>query len=1225
MNQSALKSYAPQARLDFIQAVKDRAAFFGLTSDARIQIQETGDVVIIGGQAFPKVVAQQRKALLQRIAAEGYEAVMEAMAYTWFNRFVALRFMEVHGYLDHGYRVLSHPAGKPNPEILDHAERVALPGLDPQQVIQLKLDGNRDAELYRLLLVAQCNALHQAIPFVFGKIADETELLLPDNLLHSDSVIRRLVNSIDEADWQEVEVLGWLYQFYISQKKDAVMGRKGTVPTEDIPAVTQLFTPHWIVRYLVENSLGRLWLLNRPGSRLKEHMPYYIQGEPETDFLRITKPEDIQLCDPACGSGHMLTYAFDLLCLIYEEEGYSPHEIPGLILRHNLHGLEICPRAAQLAAMALVFKARAKSRRFLQPENLVQPQIIELRDIRFEENELRDYTQALGLGDLFTQPVLKLLHQFEEAKNFGSLIQPCLDERAIANARRAIEAKDLGGQLFLRETHLKVLRVLEQAEALTPRYHVVVANPPYMGVGAMTGPVKAFAKSWFPRSKTDFFAMFIERAITLCVSDGFAALVTMHGWMFLSTFEDLRRALIASVHLKSLIHIGPRGFDSISGEVVQTAAFVLENRQSSGRSGTFIRLVEGDSEEGKVKLLEEALETRNQRLVFAVTGSQFDIIPGSPIAYWVSEAFRRCFDGSRSLGDRALFRQGMSTTDAGRFEREWHEIDRVKLNLKRVKPIVEEDPPAYWYPFNKGGSKRRWYGNLETVVRYERNGQDLLDLVTRKYPKISDPEFVIKNRKYFFLPAITYASIGTGSFVSRSVPAGCTYSVAGPAIFPDGWDSRCLLALLCSTTTTKFLEAINPTLGFQITDVGKIPISDSLKQLVEVDASNLAEQAISVARADWDNFETSWDFRDQPLLRPGLKGATLEVSWRNWEAQSTAAIRRMQELETENNRLFIAAYGLEGELQPEVPEDQITLARADLRKDMGAFLSYAIGCMMGRYSLQKPGLILANAGDTVERYWELVGARPSAVGSDNDGFAGEATPQASPSSATQSPVTSPATAHYPPPTAHPFAPDADGIVPVTELAWFSDDATERFIEFLGKTFTPDTLEVNLKFLADALTPTKDETPRDTIRRYLAAGFYKDHLQTYKRRPIYWLFSSGKQRAFQCLVYLHRYHEGTLARMRTEYVIPLQGKISHRIDQLAGDITAATSTSHRKKLEKERDSLVKQTTELAAFDEKLRHYADQRIALDLDDGVKVNYAKFGDLLAEVKAVTGGGED
>ena len=773
MNQSALKNYAPQARLDFIQAVKDRAAFFGLTPESRVQIQETGDVVIISGQAFPKVVAQQRKALLQRIAAEGYEAVMEAMAYTWFNRFVALRFMEVHGYLDHGYRVLSHPAGKPNPEILDHAERVTLPGLDPQQVIQLKLDGNRDAELYRLLMVAQCNALHQAIPFVFGKIADETELLLPDNLLHSNSVIRRLVSSIEETDWQEVEVLGWLYQFYISDKKDAVMARKSAVPTEDIPAVTQLFTPHWIVRYLVENSLGRLWLLNRPTSRLKEHMPYYIEGDRETDFLKIVKPEEIRVCDPACGSGHMLTYAFDLLCLIYEEEGYAPSEIPGLILRHNLHGLEICPRAAQLAEMSLIFKAREKSRRFFQAENLVRPRIIELRDVRFAENELRDYIHALGLGNIFQHTTLTLLHQFEEAKNFGSLIQPCLTEAEIQSVRSAIQNSTSiiqNSDLMVGATHRKVLRVLEQAEALTQRYHVVVANPPYMGQKQMNSILKAFCDLDYPRTSSDLFAVFIDRGFGLVFEGGYSAMVTMQSWMFLPSYEEMRSEMLRTHTIVSLVHMG----SLVMGIAFGTAATIWRNKTDKGVVGSYSYVDYADLLPSGEPVV---FPVRNGRCITA-SAVDFVEIPGCPIAYWTPPSIRQAFRACRKIGEIGDAKNGMTTGENERFVRFWHELPECSIDLNRNSSNCDHDTDRDWVPYSKGGPFRKWFGNADLVLNWGRDGELL---------RSNKPKTILRNPQYYFREAISWSLTSMLGFGARHRNSGYAFDVNGMSLFVDKW------------------------------------------------------------------------------------------------------------------------------------------------------------------------------------------------------------------------------------------------------------------------------------------------------------------------------------------------------------------------------------------------------------------------------------------------------
>ena len=860
----------------------------------------------------------------------------------------------------------------------------------------------------------------------------------------------------------------------------------------------------------------------------------------------------------------MLTYAFDLLTLIYEEEGYAPTEIPALILRHNLHGLEICPRAAQLAELALVFKAREKSRRFFQPEHLVRPHIIELRNVRFAENELRDYIHALGLGDLFNQPMLRLLHQFEEAKNFGSLIQPCLDERAIADVRRAIEAKDLGGQLFLRETHLKVLRVLEQAEALTQRYHVVVANPPYMGGKQMNVELKHFAKDCYADSKSDLFAMFMERGFSLAVQNGWSAMVTMQSWMFLSSYEALRLKTLRGKTVHAMVHMG----NMVMGIAFGTTATICENRYRVGHMGQFSFV---DSEDLSVENEPTTFPIRNNRLKSACA-DDFAAIPGSPIAYWASDAVKTAFraENERTLGEMFTIVCGLFTCDNGRFIRKWWEIEKRTSNIHR--PKVRDEYPK-WITHVKGGAGKRWSAAIEDVVNYGKDGAQIRDFRISRGQSRSLP-----GEEYYFRQGVALPLISSSAFSPRAFEMGSTFDISANSAFECSHPTDMLLAFLSSKVGLHLMEYVCPTLNFTPGDIAKLPFLAGKLEVVSRELKSIARECIVVSREDENNFETSWDFRDQPLLRPGLKGATLEASWRNWEAQSTAAIRRMQELETENNRLFITAYGLDGELQPSVPEAQITLARAEARRDMAAFLSYAVGCMMGRYSPDHPGLILANAGDSLREFLEKVG-KPLA----------ELT----------------------------FAPDEDGIIPVLDGEWFEDDIVARTRDFLRATFGEATLRENLRFLEDSLG--------NDLRKYFLTDFYKDHLQTYKKRPIYWLVSSGKQRAFQCLVYLHRYHEGTLARMRAEYVIPLQGRIASRIEQLDGDKLKATSTSHRNKLQREQDDLKKQQAELLTFEEKLKHAADQKISLDLDDGVKVNYAKFGDLLAESKSICGTKEE
>lgn len=1174
MNTAALKAFAPAVRRALQEAVLRKL-----------------DVVLAAKTPDYLTTFAPQVAELRRQAAVDRAALIERVAYTWFNRFTALRYLDARGWHPFNVRVLTaSDVGATQPDLLRVTREGALPEALARHTdasrIRSILTGeipsdNPQAEVYGQLVLASCRFYHALLPNLFERLDDATELLLPDDLLTEQSVVAGFRTEISDEDCSDVEIIGWLYQFYISEKKDEVMARKSAVSTDDIPAVTQLFTPHWIVRYLVENSLGRLWLLNRPGSRLREHMPYYIEGEENAsggspdDFLRLTKPEEIRICDPAVGSGHMLTYAFDLLTLIYEEEGYAPTEIPALILRHNLHGLEICPRAVQLAELALVFKAREKSRRFFQPEHLVQPRIIELRDVRFADNELRDYIRALGLGDLFDQPLLRLLHQFEEAKNLGSLIEPRLDERAIADVRRAIEAKELGGQLFLSETHINVLRVLEQAEALTQRYHVVVANPPYMGPYSMNAPLKAFAKEHFEDSKADTFAMFISRAISLALRGGAVGMVTMQAWMFTGSFEDFRRRLFRESLISSLVHLGPRAFDSISGEVVQTVAFVITTAAPQNRTGTYIDLTEGRSEQEKIKQLERLLREPSPRSVFRGSSASFNRLPGAPVAYWLSPAGVRAFSEGIPLGSVCVPKKGMTSSDNARFLRRWQEVslDRIAFNCPNADAALKT--ARRWVPYCKGGEFRKWYGNNHYLINWEHDGREVVAFAAKLYGSASRQ---IQNVDSYFKPSVTWSEVGTGPAAGRNQPAGFIFDSTGPSLF--GSDEARVIAstLLCTNVVNLFARALNPTLHLTVRNVAALPVPKAIDDSVRDQLSKIAADCVAVARADWDNFETSWDFCDQPMLRPGLKGATLEASWRNWEAQSTSAIRRMQELETENNRLFIAAYGLEDELRPEVPEDQITLARAEARRDISAFLSYAVGCMMGRYSPAHRGLILANAGDTLREFLEKAG-KPLA----------ELT----------------------------FAPDEDGIIPVLDGEWFEDEIVARTRDFLRATFGEATLRENLRFLEDSVG--KD------LRKYFLNDFYKDHLQTYKKRPIYWMVQSP-QKGFRVLVYLHRYTRDTLNVVLNRYLREYQSKLRSGIAQLAqslagDDLSARERTAARKDL----DRMTKVLAECEEWERStLLPLAQQRIELDLDDGVKVNYLKLSAVLAPIPGLAAADE-
>jgi len=1008
--------------------------------------------------------------------------------------------------------------------------------------------------------------------FLFERIDDDSELLLPDNLLRTDSVVRKLVDSIDEADWDQVEIIGWLYQFYISEKKDQVIGK--VVKSADIPAATQLFTPNWIVKYLVQNSVGRLWLQANPGSTLASQMAYYIQPAEQTPEVnaqlsalvqaRIAEdgdtlnPESITVLDPACGSGHILVEAYDLLKAIYLERGYRERDIPRLILQHNLFGLDIDDRAAQLAAFALLMKARADDRRlFNEP--------IQLNVLALQEStglDAAQLAQELGLADASQRQALaNLLATFAQAKTFGSLLQvPPALAQALPGLAASLASAHASGDLYAQSAAATLQRLLQQAQLLAQQYDTVVANPPYMGSKGMNDAVKTFAKKSFPDSKSDLFAMFIERGFGWCKPSGFNSMVTMQSWMFLSSYETMREKLLAERTIITIAHLGARAFSEISGEVVQTTAFVLQREYEQGYKPVFFRLVDGNETEKQATLL--AGENRFDQTV----QDDFNKIPGSPVAYWVSNNFRDAFHKSKKINDIADGKHGMSTGNNNRFVRLWHELDFSRLGIGIQSREEAAQSRFTWFPYNKGGSFRKWYGNHEYVVNYRNNGEEMFEGAKNG----SNTGFRHDGRDFYFKPSVSWSFISSSYFGVRYYPSGFVFDVAGSSLFANACAYE-ITGLLCSTVAPAFMGALNPTLNFQVGNVVSLPFRSA-------NVDGLVSKAIEISKNDWNSNEISWDFKCNPMVEKNASN-TLHSAWENWLHFTGDQVAHLRNLEVSNNKVFIGAFGLQNELSPEVPEDQITLTRADREKDMQRLVSYAIGCMMGRYSLDEPGLIYAHAGN--------VGFDPSRYVR--------------------------------------FPADADGIVPVSDLPWFPDDATQRVKEFLVAVWGQETLAENLAWLADSLGRKADESPEDALRRYISGSFFKDHCQTYKKRPIYWLFSSGKQKAFEALVYLHRYNDTTLARMRAEYVVPLTGRMAERIQLLEDDALKATSSASRKAIDKQIDKLKKKLEELRQYDEKLRHFADLRITLDLDDGVKVNYGKFGDLLDNVKAITGGAGD
>lgn len=1208
MNTSNIKKYAPVARKQFRDAVMQKLTTLGINADKKGNLQiaqatDIGDSVRYGQFSLDKSLGSRRERLAKRAEKQGYDVLVEHIAYTWFNRFCAIRYMELHGYLDHGFRMLSHanPTLEGGFEVLDHVPEAAdALGLDKSRLVEMKLAGDRDEELYRELLLAQCHALHRAMPFLFEAVNDDIELVLPDNLTRTDSILRGLVDIIPEEDWEQVEVIGWLYQFYISEKKDDVIGK--VVKSEDIPAATQLFTPNWIVQYLVQNSVGRQWLQTYPGSSLKGKMPYYIEPAEQTPEVQaqlaaITpssiEPESIKVLDPACGSGHILTEAYNVLKAIYEERGYRTRDIPQLILENNIFGLDIDDRAAQLSGFAMLMLARQDDRRILGRG--VRLNIVSLQESNLDIAELwtklnfHQQVQRGSMGDMFAEGaaltntdsaeyklLMRTLALFTSAKTLGSLIQvPHEDEAGLKAFLDGLYRLTVEGDIQQKEAAAELIPYIQQAWILAQPYDAVVANPPYMGGKGMNGELKEFAKKLFPDSKSDLFAIFMQHAFSLLKENGFNAQVNMQSWMFLSSYEALRNWLLDNKTFITMAHLGARAFGQISGEVVQTTAWVIRKHHAKYYRPTFFRLVEGNEEQKQKSLFKKTNYFDN------VVADDFRKIPGSPIIYDIDKSIYSSFEKLPSLIETHHACSGLQTGNNDVHLKQWHEVNYHGIFSQYSD--INNRGSFKWFFHRKGGEFRKWYGNIDYILNWENDGKDI------RNSKSARPQ----NLDKWFLTGATWSHTSSTSFSARLLRNIDTINVEGPSAFAK--EPEQLLGYLSSKLAFYFMSILSPTLHFLVGTVSQLPYKSGVGDV------NVIRRLIEISKRDWDSYETSWDFSTNPLVQFGFQQTALSHCYRSIKQNWQDSMFEMQHLEEKNNKIFIEAYGLEGVLAPYVNLNEVTLnnnphfrygsknTEAELKiiqqsDTIAELISYAIGCQMGRYSLDREGLVYAHAG--------------------NNGFAELVAEGAYKT----------------------FPADQDGILPLMDSDWFDDDVTARVKEFVCVVWGAEHLQENLDFIAESLClysvkPKKGESSLDTIRRYLSTQLWKDHMKMYKKRPIYWLFSSGKEKAFECLVYLHRYNECTLSRMRTEYVVPLLARYQGNIDLVNDQLKSAESGAATTRLKKELDGLTKKFNELRNFDDRLRHYADRRITIDLDDGVKVNYGKFGDLLADVKAITG----
>ncbi|MCR9704099.1 BREX-1 system adenine-specific DNA-methyltransferase PglX [Vibrio vulnificus] len=1197
----------------FMDAVKSRAAKLGIFEDRISEITIDGDSAIIEKEVYTRKQGQQRNQLVKRIEAlgthdgkfvhrDGFDQFINETAFTWFNRLTAIRYMEVNEYLDHGFRVLSKAEGAKfgeGFEILNSAADVADElGLNKDQIIDMVLDGNKEEELYRTLLLAQCHQLSEAMPFMFEKLDDATELLLPDNLTKTDSILKDLVNDIPEDNWKDsetgkgqIEVIGWLYQFYISEHKDAVIGK--VVKREDIPAATQLFTPNWIVKYLVQNSLGRQWLATYPDSELKDKMEYYITpAEQSDDVIEQLKaitptsidPEEIKVLDPACGSGHILVEVYEVLREIYLERGYRLREIPELILTKNIYGLDIDDRAAQMAAFAVLMKAREDDKRiFTRDINLNIHSIQSTENLSINQLwvalDLDGNKQTGSMRDLFSEPQLELAEpsaenkvyldllrylkeQFIDAKNLGSLVE--IDSKyleSLTTLQEKLAEKELGNEPTAKEAAQTLLPIVEQAIVLAIKYDVAVANPPYMGSKGMNAALKDFAQKYFPNSKADLFAIFMERVFNFLKQDGYNAQVNMQSWMFLSSFEKMRESLLDTKTIVTMAHLGARAFGQISGEIVQTTAWIINKKHIEGFKPSFLRLIDGNEAEKKQDLLTK------QNLFTETKQDDFKKVPGSPIAYWASNDIFNTFKSNQKIKDVAEKRLGLCTGDNDRFLRLWFEVSHSDIGLNHLTTDSFIASNKKYAPHNKGGEPLPWVGNQDYIIKFNHDA----------YKALSEMCNRLASKSHYFLPSLTWSEIGTTDFAVRQLPQGFTFNIKGPSIFPKKIERDVLLAYMNSNAFQYLLSFINQTISFNGGDIDKVPFPTLTQENIEQIKLH-SNVACDVAEYFYNTDESTWNFRANILVKSSL--ASLRENCKNITDDQEKKIRIYNKTTKQMNEIFNSCLGI----SPPKKLKKFTLVVQPCYELIYSLLSFFIGSVMGRYSLDREGLVYAHSGNN--GFKELVDAD----------------------------------------TYKSFPADDDGIVPLADEEWlFDDDATTRFREFVKTVWGEEHLQENLDFVAeslclDAIKTKRGESSIDTIRRYFSTQFYKDHLKTYKKRPIYWLFSSGKAKAFECLVYLHRYNEGTLSRMRTEYVTPLMGKLESRKNILE-DSKATASGAELRAIDKELKTIEKKQAELVTFDEELKHLAEMKISIDLDDGVKVNYGKFGNLLADVKAIHG----
>lgn len=1146
MDKAILKKFAIESRQDLMAKIKNKINTYYIDED--FSKEQKGDLYILYNEKHSLSLTNEeykkRELLIKRIKELSLEQVIEEAAYTWFNRIIAIRYMEINDMLpltrdnqSLGIRVLSSKDNAPDPEILKFTNLMN-PDLDIEFKKEKYAELKDDNEKYKYILLLVCKKLGRVIPQVFDGITDYIDILIPDNLLNESGFINKFIYEVGEENFNRVEIIGWLYQYYNQSEKDRVMAQNRAYKKEEIAYVTQLFTPDWVVKYMVENSLGKYWVERNKNSDLIKSWKYFINDNLEYKEENIS-PKDITFIDPCCGSGHILVYAFEVLFQIYQSVGYNKKDIPMLILENNLFGLDIDDRAGQLSVLSVLLKAREYDKDIFNKKT-----IQDLKILSIQESSNINNIDILKVNDYEKEKLTKLLNAFNDAKDIGSLL--LLEDVDYTKIEQEINNDDT---IFGIELRNRLLPIIKTAKILTKKYDIVVTNPPYLTNKNMNKKLQTFVNKYYESSKRDLFSCFIKQCCNLTKGNGLYAMVTIHTWMFLSAFKKIRNEVVMNNRIISMIHLGAGVFKEINTFNVLATSFVIQKTATEDYNSIYIRLVDYANEEDKIKMF---FDKKNY---YICNQKNLRNIQDNMFLYYLSDNMLNILNNVDNIGNLFRIKPGMTTSNNAVFVRNWYEVEFSKIGFAMRNREIAKESSKKWFPYNNGGNYRKWYGNNEAVVNWKNDGEDIKNYKLKMRDENPGFNVGIAALNDIFNKGLTYSIFGFRNFGIRYKDYGFLFDVSGASIFLDEKNMFYLLGFLTSKVSFAFLSAIAPTVNFQAGDISSVPYIFDEKYKEEID--NLVKRNIKLSKEDWDSFETSWDFKRQPLV---YTGKNLKEAYLNWEKKCADRFEELKQNEIELNKLFIKIYNLQDELTPDVDDDDVTVRKADKEREVKSLISYAVGCLFGRYSLDESGLVYAGNEFDVNKY-------------------------------------------------KTYKADVDNIIPITDNAYFGDDIVEKFKNFISVVYGSETLNENIDFIAETLGKKGTETSEETIRRYFVNDFFNDHVKMYQKCPIYWLFDSGKKNGFKALVYMHRYNENLIPKVRLDYLHRIQTTYEKLLSDINYKLTTELSMSDKKTVQNRQVDLNSKLQEIKEYDEKIAHIADKKIKIDLDDGVLVNYAKF----------------